>query len=75
MLTEAMCKLMGFTYAPGELYWQQGRSTESDFIYVTTQTLTREHLAALSEEELDEYKRLSRKPVFGPESLQRGGER
>ncbi|MCL2659165.1 MAG: site-specific DNA-methyltransferase [Acidobacteriaceae bacterium] len=51
MLTEAMCKLMGFTYAPSEtVYWQQGRSTESDFIYVTTQTLTREYLAALSEQ-------------------------
>lgn len=50
MLAEAMCKLMGFQYAPGDLYWQQGRSTETDFIYVTTQTLTRDHLASLSEE-------------------------
>jgi adenine-specific DNA-methyltransferase len=50
MLAQAMCKLMGFTYAPEELYWQQGHSTESDFIYVTTQTMTRDHLAALSEE-------------------------
>jgi adenine-specific DNA-methyltransferase len=50
MLAEAMCKLMGFQYAPGELYWQQGHSTENDFIYVTTQTLTRDHLSALSEE-------------------------
>jgi adenine-specific DNA-methyltransferase len=51
MLTEAMCKVMGFTYAPSdELYWQQGHSTESDFIYVTTQTLTREQLAKLSDE-------------------------
>jgi adenine-specific DNA-methyltransferase len=51
MLAEGMCKIMGFTYAPSEeLYWQQGRSTESDFIYVTTQTLTREQLAKLSDE-------------------------
>jgi len=50
MLAEAMCKLMGFQYAPGDLYWQQGHSTETDFIYVTTQTLTRDHLASLSEE-------------------------
>jgi adenine-specific DNA-methyltransferase len=51
MLTEAMCKIMGFTYAPSdELYWQQGRSTESDFLYVTTQTLTRDQLAKLSDE-------------------------
>lgn len=51
MLTEAMCKIMGFTYAPSdELYWQQGRSTENDFLFVTTQTLTREQLAKLSDE-------------------------
>jgi adenine-specific DNA-methyltransferase len=51
MLAEAMCKVMGFTYAPSdELYWQQGRSTENDFLYVTTQTLTREQLAKLSDE-------------------------
>ena len=51
MLTEAMCKLEGFTYAPsGEFYWQHGHSTETDFIYVTTQTLTREQLVKLSDE-------------------------
>ncbi|MYD31433.1 MAG: site-specific DNA-methyltransferase [Nitrospira sp. SB0675_bin_23] len=51
MVAEAMCKLMGFTYAPSEtIYWQHGHSTEHDFIYVTTQTLTREQLAKLSEE-------------------------
>jgi adenine-specific DNA-methyltransferase len=50
MLAEAMCKIMGFQYAPADLYWQQGCSTETDFIYVTTQTLTRDHLAALSDE-------------------------
>jgi adenine-specific DNA-methyltransferase len=51
MLTEAMCKVMGFTYAPSdELYWQQGHSTENDFLYVTTQTLTRDQLAKLSDE-------------------------
>jgi|AntAceMinimDraft_16_1070373.scaffolds.fasta_scaffold02024_2 adenine-specific DNA-methyltransferase len=51
MLAEAMCKLEGFIYAPSdEVYWQQGSSTERDFIYVTTQTMTREMLAQLSEE-------------------------
>jgi adenine-specific DNA-methyltransferase len=51
MLAEAMCKHEGFTYAPSrDVYWQHGQSTERDFIYVTTQTLTREQLAALSEE-------------------------
>jgi adenine-specific DNA-methyltransferase len=51
MLAEAMCKHEGFTYAPSDsVYWQHGQSTERDFIYVTTQTLSREQLAALSEE-------------------------
>ncbi|MFM7468351.1 MAG: site-specific DNA-methyltransferase [Vampirovibrionales bacterium] len=51
MLTEALCKLEGFTYAPSDtIYWQQGYSTESDYIYVTTQTLSAEQLQALSDE-------------------------
>ncbi|MGD0461632.1 MAG: site-specific DNA-methyltransferase [Tepidisphaeraceae bacterium] len=51
MLAEAVCKLEGFIYAPSdEVYWQHGHSTERDFIYVTTQTLTREMLAKLSDE-------------------------
>jgi adenine-specific DNA-methyltransferase len=41
---------MGFVYQPSEThYWMHGRSSESDFIYVTTQSLTHEQLAALSE--------------------------
>ncbi|QIN32730.1 site-specific DNA-methyltransferase [Legionella longbeachae] len=51
MLSEAICKLEGFTYAPSEtIYWQQGYSTENDYIYVTTNHLTHEHLQRLSEE-------------------------
>ncbi len=51
MLSRAMCKLMGFQYAPSDtVYWQQGCSTETDFIYTTTQTLDHAQLAALSEE-------------------------
>lgn len=51
MLAEALCKLEGFTYSPSETnYWQHGHSTESDFIYVTTQTLSREQLQKLSDE-------------------------
>jgi adenine-specific DNA-methyltransferase len=51
MLAAAMCKLEGFTYAPSEvLWWQQGHSSEHDFIYVTTQTLSAEQLEALSAE-------------------------
>ena len=37
MLAKALCKLEGFTYAPSpDVYWEQGRSSEADFIYVTT---------------------------------------
>jgi len=51
MLTEAICKLEGFAYVPSDtVYWQHGRSTEKDFIYVTTQTLTREQIQKLSDE-------------------------
>lgn len=54
-LAQAVCKLMGFVYQPDEThYWMQGRSSEADFIYVTTQSLTRAQLAALSEEVGDE---------------------
>ena len=51
MLAEAVCKHENFTYAPSEtIYWQQGRSTERDFIYTTTATLSHEQLQELSEE-------------------------
>lgn len=51
MLAEAVCKLEGFTYEPSETeYWIHGKSTETDFIYVTTQTLTRDQLTLLSDE-------------------------
>jgi adenine-specific DNA-methyltransferase len=51
MLSAAMCKLEGFAYAPSEtLWWQHGHSSESDFIYVTTQTLSAEQLDALDDE-------------------------
>jgi len=50
-LAEALCKLEGFTYAPSDtLYWQQGHSTERDFIYITTQTLGADQLQVLSED-------------------------
>jgi adenine-specific DNA-methyltransferase len=51
MLAEAICKLEGFVYAPSEtVYWQQGHSTETDFIYATTQNLSHEQLQHLSDE-------------------------
>lgn len=51
MLAAAICKHEGFTYQPSETeWWNHGFSTENDFIYVTTQTLTEEQLLALSED-------------------------
>lgn len=51
MLAQAVCKLMGFTYAPNQNhFWLHGHSTESDFIYVTTQRLTHDALRKLSHE-------------------------
>jgi adenine-specific DNA-methyltransferase len=51
MLAEALCKLEGFTYAPSDtIYWQHGYSTESDFIYITTQNLSHDQLQQLSDE-------------------------
>ena len=53
MLAEAMCKHMGFTYAPSQNpdeYWSHGFSTEVDFIFVTTQNLTHQTLAKIAED-------------------------
>ena len=51
MLAEAMCKHMGFTYAPSTKdYWRHGASTETDFIYVTTQSLTHEACAKIAQD-------------------------
>lgn len=51
MLAEAMCKHMGFIYAPSHdpsEYWNHGSSSERDFIFVTTNALTHEMLEAIS---------------------------
>jgi adenine-specific DNA-methyltransferase len=51
MLAEALCKLEGFTYRPSEtVYWQQGFSTERDYLYVTTAHLNHDQLRQLSDE-------------------------
>ncbi|GFI54205.1 site-specific DNA-methyltransferase [Bacteroides caecimuris] len=51
MLAAAMAKHQGFTYSPDEeLYWKQGRSSERDFIFTTTQLLTSETLEAIHEQ-------------------------
>lgn len=51
MLAEAMAKLEGFTYQPSpSVWWQHGHSSENDYLYVTTQTLSTAQLQALAEE-------------------------
>lgn len=51
MLAEAMCKHFNYTYAPStEHFWMHGYSSETAYIYVTTNSLTGEQLRALSDE-------------------------
>ncbi|MFI3223276.1 MAG: site-specific DNA-methyltransferase [Methylococcaceae bacterium] len=51
MLAEALCKLEGFTSAPSDSqWWNNGYSSEQDFIYVTTQNLSHQQLEELSDE-------------------------
>ncbi|VTS04868.1 site-specific DNA-methyltransferase [Tuwongella immobilis] len=51
MLAEALCKLEGFRYEPSDsIFWMQGRSTETDYLYCTTQTLSVEQLQQLNDE-------------------------
>jgi hypothetical protein len=51
MLAEALCKLEGFTYVPSEeVFWMHGHSTEQDFIYVTTQFMSKAMLTRISDE-------------------------
>jgi adenine-specific DNA-methyltransferase len=51
MLAEAMCRHMGFVYAPSQEvpeYWKHGHSSERDFIFITTASLTHDQLNAMS---------------------------
>ncbi|PCI40970.1 MAG: site-specific DNA-methyltransferase [Rhodospirillaceae bacterium] len=53
MLAEALCKNMGFVYEPSQdenEYWRHGHSTETDFIFVTTASMTHGSLKKLSED-------------------------
>ncbi|MEK6535449.1 MAG: site-specific DNA-methyltransferase, partial [Thermodesulfobacteriota bacterium] len=51
MLAAAMAKHEGFVYNPDEtLYWKQGRSTEKDYIFTTTNFITVEYLDGIHEE-------------------------
>jgi adenine-specific DNA-methyltransferase len=50
LLAQALCKIKGFRYDPSDTdWWAQGKSSDTDFLHVTTQTLSHEQLAELSE--------------------------
>lgn len=51
MLAEAMCKHFNYNYAPSnEQFWMHGYSSETSYIFVTTNSLTGDQLRALSDE-------------------------
>jgi adenine-specific DNA-methyltransferase len=51
MLAQAMCAHFNFRYAPNpDVWWQHGQSSERDYLYVTTQSLTADALKLLSQE-------------------------
>jgi adenine-specific DNA-methyltransferase len=51
MLASAMAKHEGFVYNPDDtVYWKQGKSTEKDYIFTTTNFITIEYLDSVHEE-------------------------
>ena len=51
MLAAAMAKHEGFKYSPDEqIYWKQGKSTEKDYIFTTTNFVTVEFLDKIHDE-------------------------
>jgi len=51
MLAAAMAKNSGFRFQPDEnVYWKQGRSTEKDFIFTTTNFVTTEFIDKIHDE-------------------------
>jgi len=68
MLAAAMCKHEGFKYYPDEmLYWKQGRSTETDYIFVTTGFITIEQLQKIHDEMKEGESLLICAKAFSPE--------
>ena len=49
MLAEAMCKLMGYKYAPDKnTFWKQGKGTENNYIFTTTMVMTAPYLEEIA---------------------------
>ena len=54
LLTRAICKQEKFEYSPEDnYYWKQGKSSENDYIYVTTNYISLEYLQAIRDEMQD----------------------
>ena len=54
LLTRAICKQEKFDYSPEDnYYWKQGKSSENDYIYVTTNYISLEYLQAIRDEMQD----------------------
>ena len=50
MLAEAMCKIMGYKYKPSkEIFFKQGVSSEKNFIFTTTITMTEQYLSQIKD--------------------------
>lgn len=68
MLAAAMAKHEGFDYEPSsDFYWKQGKSSENDYIYTTTQFLTKQSLEKIHDEMSDEESLLICCKAFQPE--------
>ncbi|OGZ77099.1 MAG: DNA methylase N-4 [Candidatus Staskawiczbacteria bacterium RIFOXYB2_FULL_32_9] len=68
MLASAMCKHEGFKYLPDEnFYWKQGKSTETDYIFTTTNFITAEQLDAIHSEMKEGESLLVCAKAFAPE--------
>ena len=67
MLAAAMCKHEGFRFTPDdEIYWKQGKSTETDYIFVTTTFVTVEQMDKIHEEMKNEESLLICAKSFDP---------
>jgi len=72
MLAAAMCKHEGFKFFPDqEAYWKQGKSTETDYIFVTTAFVTAEQLDKIHEEMKEGESLLICAKSFAPECERR----
>ncbi len=68
MLAAAMAKHEGFDYEPSsDFYWKQGKSSENDYIYTTTQFITKQSLEKIHDEMNEEESLLICCKAFQPE--------